>query len=283
MGISHNQLRVGPPGMIRSIGYFLNKLHQDGIRAIIRRRLRWYRDVIAVRCVRSRTIGRVVELMGNRVRIDGMVFSTDSPAIATSDKSAMFVALYEVAERMLVGRWLPADLPIVEFGGGLGVVSCAANRKLTRREQHVVVEANPRIVGLLQQNRDLNNCRFQVVNKALAYGLESVKFTLQSNFLSGRIGGDSPEVVAVPATSLKAVADASGFDQISVICDTEGAEALLVSEELDTLRQRVRFLLVEIHPEFLGNEGASQVVQTLESSGFTLRERSHDNWAFSRD
>jgi len=225
----------------------------------------------------------MVELMGNRIRIEGMVFSTDSPVIETNHKSTMFVRLYELAERTLVDRWLPADLPIVEFGGGLGVVSCVANRKLIRREQHIVVEANPKIVGLLEQNRDLNNCRFQVVNKALAYETESVEFTFHSNFLSGRVGGDSAGAVSVPATSLKAVADASGFDQISVICDAEGAEASLVIREIETLRQRVQFLLVEIHPEFLGNEGASQLVQELQSSGFTLRERSHDNWAFTRD
>jgi FkbM family methyltransferase len=269
--------------MTRSMGYFLNKLRQDGPRAIIERRLRWYRNIVATKCVRSRTIGRVVELLGNRVRIDGLVFSTDSPVIDTRDKSAMLVALYELSERTLVGRWLPAHLPIVEFGGGLGIVSCVANRKLAKREQHVVVEANPRIVGLLEQNRDLNHCGFQVVNKALAYGAESVKFTFQSNFLSGRVGDESAEVATVPATSLQAVADASGFDQISVICDAEGAEAFLVKQELETLRQRVRFLLVEIHPEFLGNEGVSQVVETLEASGFTLRERSGDNWAFTRD
>jgi FkbM family methyltransferase len=268
--------------MSRSVAYYINKVRQQGLVAIVRGRLRWYRDLMRVKFVRNRTLGRIIELTGNRVRLDGMVFSTDSPLIQPTEKSALFVGLHELDERTLLRRWLPADLPVVEFGGGLGVVSCATNRKLCHRENHIVVEANPAIIPVLERNRDLNGCQFQLVNKALAYDTETIEFDIQPNFLSSRIGRDPARAVSVPTTSLKTIADAAGFDQMSVICDTEGAEATLVERELDTLRQRVRFLLVEIHPGFLGNAAASRLVETLQASGFTLRERAHDNWAFTR-
>jgi FkbM family methyltransferase len=269
--------------MSRSVAYYINRVRQQGLSAIVRRRLCWYRDLARVKFVRNRMLGRIIELTGNRVRLDGMLFSTDSPLIQPTEKSALFVGLHELDERTLLSRWLPVELPLVEFGGGLGVVSCAANRKLVTRENHIVVEANPEITLVLERNRDLNGCQFQVVNKALAYGAETVEFNIQRNFLSSRIGSDPAKVVSVPTTSLKAVADAAGFDQMSVICDTEGAEASMVERELDTLRQRVRFLLVEIHPGFLGDAVASRLVETLQASGFTLRERSHHNWAFTRN
>jgi hypothetical protein len=135
----------------------------------------------------------------------------------------------------------------------------------------------------LKHNRDLNHCRFQIVNQALAYEAPTVDFGIERDFLSSRIDGGSATVASIPATSLKAIADSAGFDQISVICDTEGAEAALVEREQDTLRQRVRFLLVEIHPEFIGCEAASAVVSRLQAAGFTLRERYFNNWAFTRD
>ena len=269
--------------MSHSIAYYIEKVRQRGVTAIVRGRLRWYCNSMRVKFVHSQTLGKLIALTGNRVRLEGMVFSTDSPLIESTEKSALFVGLHELYERNLLSRWLPVDLPVVELGGGLGVVACTANRKLVRPDHHIVVEANPGVTPILERNRDLNGCRFQVVNKALAYGAETVEFSIARNFLGSRIGGDSVTTVAVPTTSLRTIADTVGFDQMSVICDVEGAEAAMVEHELDTLRERVRFLLVEVHPQFLGESAASRLVETLQTAGFALRERLDDNWAFARD
>jgi FkbM family methyltransferase len=260
----------------------MEKVRQQGLPAIVRGRLRWYRDLLRVKLVHSHALGRMITWTGNRVRLDGMVFSTDSPLIQSTEKSALFVGLHELHERSLLKRWLPVDLPVVEFGGGLGVVACAVNQRLVRPENHIVVEANPGVMQILERNRSLNACRFQVLHKALAYEVEAVEFSIEHNFLGSRIGGDSPRTVSVPTTSLRSLADTAGFDQMSVICDVEGAEASMVERELDMLCRRVQFLLVEIHPEFLGEEAAAKLVQTLQAGGFTLRERLGDNWAFTR-
>jgi FkbM family methyltransferase len=266
--------------MFRSAAYYMRRIHQDGLPAILRRRLWWYWSRIRIN---NRTVGRIVELMGNRIRVEGMVFSVDSPMIETSHKSTLFFGLHEIEERALLDRWIPATLPVVELGGGLGVVACLTNRKLVRREEHIVVEANPGLAVVLERNRDLNGCRFQVVNKALANEAEAVEFSINSSFVSSRIGASSAETVSVPATSLKVIADASRFDQFSLVCDIEGAEGALVEREIATLRQRVRFFLVEIHPRYLGTEGVSRMVHALEGAGFTLRDRSGDNWVFTRE
>jgi len=88
--------------------------------------------------INNRTVGRLVELSGNRIRIGGLKFSVDSPGIDTAHKSTLFFGLHEIDERALVERWLPKSLPVVEFGGGLGVVSCMANRLLERPVRSVV-------------------------------------------------------------------------------------------------------------------------------------------------
>ena len=117
----------------------------------------------------------------------------------------------------------------------------------------------------------------------MAYDSESVRFSLHWNLFGGRLGDHGEKSVLVPATSLKAVADGAGFNQVSVICDVEGAEALLIERELDTLRNRVRFLLVEIHPDIIGDEATSRMLQMLLTSGFILRDQSGRNWAFTHD
>ena len=220
--------------------------------------------------------------MGNRVRVEGLTFSVDSPAIETFRKAAFFFNIHEGEERKLLNRWLPTDMPIVEFGGGIGVVACLANRRLLRPELHTVVEANPGLLPILKRNRDLNGCKYQVLNNALAYDCESAEFHTDAHFLSGRLDASAGTVVSVPATSLKSLIDRSGFEQISVICDIEGTEIALVDREIETFRQHVRFLLVEVHPQFTGEEAVALMIKRLEKIGFVVEERFGSNLALSR-
>ena len=96
------------------------------------------------------------------------------------------------------------------------------------------------------------------------------------------VGGPGA-TVAVSATSLETIADDAGFDQISLICDVEGAEVMLVEREIDTLRRRVQLLLIEIHQRTIGEEETSRLTQALEDSGFVLRHRYGINWVFTRE
>jgi FkbM family methyltransferase len=273
--------------MVKSVAHYMEKIRLNGLPALMRRRLKWYWNIMGLKYQNKHTVGKFVEMTGNRVRIEGMVFSLDSPAIETIRKGSLFFGIYESAERALLNQWLPPDLPVVEFGGGIGVVSCLANRKLVRPAQHIVVEANPNLISLLERNRDLNQCRFQVWNRALAYGTESVAFRIHSHFLSGRVEGnkgstDSGLTVPVPATSLKAVIEQSGFDQLSLICDIEGAEITLVEREIGTICQHVRCFLVELHPEITGEEAVSRLIETLRTAGFTIRAENGSNLLLER-
>jgi FkbM family methyltransferase len=271
--------------MAKSLAYYLGKIEQDGLPAILRRRAGWYWSMVWGPLSHSSrpAAGWAVErLLGDRVRIDGAIFSTSSPLIAGSQKGEMFLGRHEAEERRMLKHWLRPDLPVVELGGALGVISCLTNRRLARPRDHVVVEANPGIIPLLERNRDFNGCQFRVVNKALAYGTETVAFGVNPRFTASRIGG-AGTTVPVAATSLEAILAEAGFDQISLICDIEGAEAALVERELETIRRRVRLFLVEIHPPIIGEEAAARIVRTLEASGFVLRDHSGINWAFTRD
>ena len=265
------------------------KIKDEGLRTLVLRRAFWYSELVKDRFSRGVrpniliSAGRFVESRKNRVRLERMTFSTDLPSMDTWLKGEVFLGYYEAEQRTLVKRCLPTDLPVVEFGGGLGVVSCLANRRLINRQDHVVVEANPQVVPLLERNRNMNDCRFHVVNRALAYDSATVALHVARSFADSRVGGDSGTIVSVPATSLEAIADSFGFDQFALICDIEGAEASLVEREIDVLRQRVPFLLVEIHPHILGAAGEARVVQALESAGFVLQKECSINRAFTRD
>jgi FkbM family methyltransferase len=266
--------------VIRTTNRYIGKLRAEGLGAILRRRYLWYRDMIRVN---NRTVGRLVELSGNRIRIGGLKFSVDSPGIDTADKSTLYFGLYEIDERALVERWLPKNLPVVEFGGGLGVVSCVANRLLERPDHHVVVEANPYLLNLLTTNRNLNGCCFQILNRVLTYGVEMAEFSLDSNFVGSRVGGSSSSMVSVPTTSLRGILNEAGFEQCSVVCDIEGAETQLVEHEIDVIRRRAPFLLIELHPTIVGQDAVDGMIESLQDAGYRIQDKSGQNVALVRD
>lgn len=289
----------------------LQKLKDEGLSTLLLRRAFWYGELIKNRFARGtrphymEAAGRLVESRDNLVRLERMTFSTDLPTMDLVLKGDTFFGHYEAEQRTLLKRWLPPEFPVLEFGGGLGVVSCLANRMLKEPNNHIVVEANPQVVPLLESNRDRNGRSFRVVNRALAYGADTVEFQVFSSFADGRLNGvsgsdesvaptleelnDKPGLklvkkssISVPATTLEALADESGFDQFSLICDIEGSEALLVEHEIDVLRRRARFVLMEIHPHLLGQAGEAHVVQSMQAAGFTLLEECGINRAFAR-
>jgi FkbM family methyltransferase len=228
------------------------------------------------RVVRAWMVGRRVELRGNRVELSGLLFSVDNPLIHVRMKSTLADGSYEQPERLLVERFLPGDLPVIELGGGIGVVSCYTNKRLVHPEQHVVVEANPSLIPTLALNRDLNRCGFSVRHAALAYDGDQVDLFAGLTFLGGSLRPVSRSSVRVPAITLLRLLDEHGFKAACLIADIEGSEAILVDREADVLRCRVPWFIFEFHPPALGSDQTSKLFARLESLGF--RERAREGW-----
>jgi FkbM family methyltransferase len=218
-------------------------------------------------------VGRLIELGGNRVTVDGLTFSLDNPLIRTRDKSTVCAGRHEVAERALVRAHLAPGLPAIELGGGIGIVSCSINKKLAQPGNHVVVEANPDLITTLETNRRLNGCEFRIRNAALAYGREETVLDIDS-WATSRVGGRGTRQAVVATTTLERLLRETGFARVSLVVDVEGAEADLVEREGTLLGERVRTLIVESHPSIIGPDRAAQMIATLRSLGFVEVARS---------
>ena len=217
-------------------------------------------------------MSKYVEIRGNTFRLDGCQFTVDSPVILTEMKSQFVDGRYERQEREMVKRFLDPALPVVEFGGAIGVVACLTNKRLTNPRAHVVVEANPELVPLLQRNRDRNGCSFTIIHGAVAYGSDEVTFYRNIHFYAGNLFNawhESPEkAIRVPTIGLRNILDRFGFDRCMLICDIEGGEFDLIEHEADILRERVVRLIVEVH-EKVAPDLAKNFFPTLKRSGFT--------------
>lgn len=245
----------------------------------IQRRARWYKSRFQVN---NPIVGRAVELLGNKVRMDGLVYSVDTPQLSRGHKSTLAFGLHEMEERELILRWMPANIPVIEFGGGLGVVSCLSNRKLADPTKHIVVEANPRMIPILERNRELNGCKFRVVNKAIAYDCAEINLNVDAEFVGSTIKGESASTVPVPTTSIADVMSGAGFDQVGIICDIEGAELDVIKREFPVLGGRIRFIMAEMHPVVLGEKVVSDLIDILVTLGFEKRQQLGDCVFYSR-
>ena len=207
----------------------------------------------------------------NEVRLDRCRFSLDGITDGSS-RIELITHNYEAPERRAVARYARRNLPVVELGGSIGVVACITNKLLQNPTAHVVVEANPLAIPHLEGNRKLNQCQFEIVNRAIAYGVDSVTFRPNSSMCGNSIteDGELPPVTVQTARLGDLVRD-HGFKRFTLICDIEGVEYDLVCQEPEVLKS-ADTIIMETHDRFIGAEKSRLMMDKLAGLGFRLVE-----------
>jgi len=215
-------------------------------------------------------------LPGGLVRLGTLAFRpSDEPT-----RELLLSGSYEAPERRAARRYIRGDVPVVELGASLGVVSCTVNRRLADRTRHVAVEANPSVLPILKENRDRNGCRFEIVHGAAGAAGETVRFYIGSDALCSSALTASGECVEVPCISLQEILDPRGFERCALVSDIEGAEIALIRAEMPLLRARAEMLIVEFHPAINGVDEVADVQRLLVENGFVLSWRQADVFVF---
>jgi FkbM family methyltransferase len=175
---------------------------------------------------------------------------------------------YENKEIWMVEEYLDPELPVVELGGGLGVVSCVINRLLARPEHHIVVEANPYLIELLEENKKRNGSQFEIVPRAIGYSAQMIIHCSNRNPCLGNSFQQHDKQVNVKTTALRNLITKYDFRELSLVSDIEGAEAALFTNEIELLAERVKLLIFEAHPEYVGFERVRHQLGSLVEWGF---------------
>jgi FkbM family methyltransferase len=140
----------------------------------------------------------------------------------------------------------------------------------------VVIECNPILLPTLKSNRDRNGCQFEIEPVAIAYGGETVSFTIDGHFMMGRLQEGAGQRVTVKATTMKSILDRKAFKKINLISDCEGAEIDLVLNEPDVLRERVKWLVIETHEMHVGAAAVKKMLDALSQLGFVVRDQARE-------
>jgi FkbM family methyltransferase len=219
---------------------------------------------------------------GPRYPVDGTTFTipAGSPLVA---RKALRSGIYELPERRMIVKWLPRDLPVIELGGSYGIVSHAIRRHIAPACTLTIVEANPLMVPVCRANvaHAGTSEATRVIEAALAYGAETVRFTAMESIHTSHLATEGEAVSAgriieVPATSLaRLVSEAGITGAFSLVCDIEGAEFDLLLHDATTLA-RCAMIVMELHPDSFIDRGASVTafLQMLSAAGFAILD--HD-------
>ena len=227
-------------------------------------------------------LGKFVELRGNRVVVDGCIIHLDSPEIDTKLKVRFLTNRYEREERHFVNEYLAnTTLPVIEFGASIGVISCITNKSLNNPEKHIVVEANPRLLSILQKNKEANRCKFEICHLALGYEDDEITFYLHDKFVGGSVQRATNNAVRVPSTSLQQIIETNHFNACHVICDIEGGEIELVEHEIAILQAHTHLFIVSTHDFITGDESVQTLVKTLQDHGFVIKEQIGGDYVFA--
>jgi FkbM family methyltransferase len=205
------------------------------------------------------------------VSLDGCTFNVEKMPNSPM-KLALLRDEYEEFERRAVLQYVRPEFPVVELGGCIGVVSCVTNRILLNPKMHVVVEPSPSVIPLLQDNRDLNHCEFEILNRAIAYDRPSVTFAETADYWGNALKSDvGKEMVTVSTTCLGDILAERGFQTFTLICDIEGHEYDLIQREGEAL-QRADTIILETHARMIGVAKTQSLLSGMRELGFHMVE-----------
>ncbi|MDX5594183.1 FkbM family methyltransferase [Pseudovibrio sp. SPO723] len=217
----------------------------------------------------ERFLGYLFDLKGGVFVTEGLRFEIPKQFTSSASRGRFMVGAHEWNERRLITRYLSSDAHVLELGGGLGVVSCVINRRLADPARHVVLDADPRAVTALTQNRNLNGARFSIV-----HGVISAR-EQETVYLAPTIGGSSlcrrqgRKTVKVPGYSIEELERQHDLSFDCFIVDIEGSELRWAEENKDALRQ-VQLLVLEVHPTKLSEAELVRLRNLLRECGLFL-------------
>ncbi len=236
----------------------------------------WFRDFF-----RKRRVNRHIANDGSNYVYNGVSVTVPLEA-GLGVCNALLRGKYEREEAALIAKYLPRDVPVIELGGSLGVVSALIGSRLDPETAHVIVEANPDVLAICENNATGGGVRKKAAlrHAAVAYGAKTVSFPIGSEVHANALGKDdgAQRMVTVEAVTLGSLyQDIGSPDSFSLVCDIEGGELDMVRHDPGTL-SKAGIVIMELHPDVYGGSdgGEGEIIGALQAAGLELVERLAD-------
>lgn len=203
---------------------------------------------------------------------------------------------YEPQETTLLQQILRPGMTFVDVGANWGYFTLCAAHLVGRTGRVVSIEVDPRACRTLRANIERNKLEPVTVLEMAASDAPGVlrlhEYERGANE-SGNFGLIGAEAIGNPhrqfdvaASPIDDVLDRAGIDQVDLLkMDIEGAEGRALAGLRRALGdRRIKFLLLEVHPQYLRDQGTSaeRVVADLRGYGYRAWKIDHSPSAHRR-
>jgi FkbM family methyltransferase len=215
----------------------------------------------------------------NRTTLEGVAL--DLSTLAPRLRNRILNVGYEEAEKSICREMLTSSDAVLELGGGIGFLGLFCQLKLGITK-YVTVEANPATVSVLKQNYRLNHREPVVWNCAVGASNGEVCLNVEGDFWEHHLSEAAPAngSIVVNAICLESLLEKIDFAITTLIIDIEGAERHI---DFNLLPASIRKIIIEIHPDSLGEHGVQQLIDNIRKQGFRTVQCNDDTLGFLRD
>jgi len=180
---------------------------------------------------------------------------------------------FEVIEQNLAYLYIKKDDIVLELGARYGSVSCIINHNLDNKENHVVVEPDERVWEALERNKEVNNCKFNIVK-----GFISKKKLALTN-LDEWFGGYGATAVEqnntkIPSFLLDEIKKKYNMKFNVIVADCEGFLEIFFDENPE-LYNELRMCIFEA--DYVDKCNYTKIRNKLRESGFEEILGGHQN------
>ena len=226
----------------------------------------------------SRLLFKFVLPRLQRVKLEGIAL--DVSKLSPLMKNHIRTGRYEVQERLLAHRALTRDDVVLELGGAIGFIGLFC-RKVIGVKHHFSVEANPETLELLKRNYALNRLQPDVIHAAAGAEDGEISLNIGGEFWENSVvnSAGANRSITVPAFSLRSLVAKMPESPTALVCDIEGAEQYL---DFTQLPASVSKIIIELHPEMIGQERVDQILKDLAAMGFAEAAREAGTWLLTK-
>ena len=207
-------------------------------------------------------------LQDAHIRVQGIDLWVPPDVVSPNLIARMAQGQYETGECQSIVQDLRPGDRLLDLGAGLGLVSLVADRACPG-VACAVVEANPRLIPVLQHNLAAQGCMATILHGLAGLKDGTAPFHLATEFWASARHASATDVETVQVPDLDMTRILAEIDPTILLMDIEGAEAdLLPVLDLSGLRR----LVVELHPEVYGLTQQYRLIGQLIAQGFALTE-----------
>lgn len=192
---------------------------------------------------------------------------------------------YEEPEARMVERYVLKETNVIELGGCYGIISALIRKKIGPNAKHIIVEADPALAGICNDNANLKNTvnKAEIVIAAVDYsGAKEITFAPGQNAHVGHVALKGEQGFTVPTTTLTEQVSKLPDDDYVLVCDIEGAELDLFENEKKAL-ERANFVILETHPKIYPKKDSdlALLLTAIENLGLVQIEKSGSVMCFA--